>query len=137
MLFEILKHIRNFFPDAAHAITGTFKVEEGVLNPSPVLLEGQYYLIEGSVLNDGVFKYGDTSALSDEIFEGTVTPLKIPRDFLTLVAEIEEYQANDKPSPYTSESFGGYSYTKGTTASGNAASWQNAFGTRLNTWRKI
>lgn len=137
MLFEILNHIKNIFPDSDNAMTGTFKVEDGTISPSSFLADGQYFLIEGSTFNDGVYKKGDTAELTDEVFEGIITPLRIPREFLTLVKDIEAYQAVDKPSAYTSESFGGYSYTKGTTASGNAQSWKNAFGSRLNTWRKI
>ena len=60
-------------------------------------------------------------------------------------AWIETYAASPESpanSPYSSESFGGYSYTK---SSGNAASggaqadsgtWQNQFRSRLNRWRK-
>lgn len=135
MLFEILKHIRNFFPDVSKQKEGKFEVKDGALIPSLSLLEGQYFLIEGSVLNDGV--YNSTTNLKNETFEGRITPLKIPKEFLGLVDEIESYMANEKPSNLISESFGGYSYTKATTATGNVASWQNAFGTRLNAWRKI
>lgn len=136
MLYEILKHIRNFFPDEEHQKSGVFVVEGGAIHPFPNLSKGQYVLIEGSALNDGIWN-DDLSKLEDETFTGTITPLKIPKEFLNLVAEIESYQANAKPSEYVSESFGGYSYTKARTASGNVASWQSAFGTRLNAWRKI
>ena len=42
-----------------------------------------------------------------------------------------------KESPYTSESFGGYSYTKATDANGAPIGWQKAFASRLNKWRKL
>ena len=38
-------------------------------------------------------------------------------------------------SPFASESFGGYSYTKITSASG--ISWQSQFRARLNRWKKL
>lgn len=34
-------------------------------------------------------------------------------------------------------SFGGYSYSKATNASGVAVGWQDVFKSRLNTWRRI
>ena len=82
--------------------------------------------------------------LVDEIFEGDIWLMAIPKAFLDLVKEIEEWEKiNGKAdsaamSPFTSESFGGYSYQKGTGAtSDGSSSWQTAFGKRLNIWRKI
>lgn len=135
MLFEILKHIRNFFPDIRNQKEAKFEISNNSINPSFSILSGQYFLIEGSALNDGVHQLGDT--LEDETFYGTITPLKIPKEFLKLVDEIEAFTAKNEASPYQSESFGGYSYSKGTTSTGKQFSWQNAFGTRLNAWRKI
>ena len=43
-------------------------------------------------------------------------------------------------SPYQSESFGGYSYTKasaGSSDSGEGITWQKKFKSQLNQWRKI
>lgn len=135
MLYEILRHIRNFFPDLQNQKEAEFKIQDNKISPSFFVNQGQYFLIEGSALNDGVYQLGDD--LTDETFFGTVTPLKIPKEFLKLVEEIESFVANDKPTAFTSESFGGYSYSRGTTSTGKTASWQNAFGTRLNAWRKI
>ena len=86
-------------------------------------------------------------ALVDEVFIGGVWLMAVPRDFLNLVADIEAW--NDKyggvdsaaQSPFSSESFGGYSYSKGSSGSGSgggaAITWQNNFRSRLNRWRKI
>lgn len=135
MLNEILRYIRNYFPDTKGQMKGKFEIKEGKAVPFPSLVDGQYFLVEGSAMNDGV--WNSTEELSDEIFEGVVTPLKIPKDFLALAKEIEEYQTKADASPYVSESFGGYSYTKATDANGTPASWQTAFATRLKTWRKL
>ena len=137
MLYEILKTIHNFFPLADEVVRGKFKIESGSLTLS-FLKEKQYFLIEGSVFNNGVHQYTDELVLDDEEFYGTITPLAIPKEFLNLVTEIEDYvDANGSVSPYESESFGGYSYTKAKTSKGNIASWQNVFATRLNGWRKM
>lgn len=47
------------------------------------LQDGQYYLISGSIFNDGVYQYhkGDTAPLQEEMFDGVVVPLAIPKPF--------------------------------------------------------
>lgn len=135
MLYSILKHCRNFFVHGS-AQAGKYAIEGGEL-VLPFIIPGQYFLVQGSVLNDGVWQYG-RDTLTDEVFTGTITPLAIPQDFLKLVQDIEAWQTkNGDASPYTSESFGGYSYTRAAGASGAGATWQDAFRTRLNPWRKL
>lgn len=136
MLYEVMKHIHNFFPVVEAEKSGKFEISGGAIGLDFVQ-DGQWYLIEGSVFNDGVYKYGEEE-LEDEIFNGTITPLAIPKAFIELVGEIEDWQIkNGTVGPYNSESFGGYSYTVGTTESGNRSSWANIFAGRLNTWRKL
>lgn len=135
MLYEILKNIRNFFPDTEHQKEGRFTISSNIVEPFVSLYDGQYFLIEGSAMNDGVYRKG--ADLIDEEFYGVITPLKIPKDFLVLVDEIEQTALNDKPSTMQSESFGGYSYTRATNKSGQLASVLDAYASRLNTWRKM
>lgn len=134
MLYEIMKHIRNFFLTDERE-DGHFKIENGNIALS-FLKENQYFLVNGSTFNDGVHQYGHME-LIDEEFDGSIVALAIPSGFLGLVAEIEDFQKTSKPSDLASESFGGYSYTKATTSTGKAGGWQSAFGSRLNEWRKI
>jgi hypothetical protein len=77
--------------------------------------------------------------LTDEVFEGAVWAMAVPPTLIALAAEIKAYNDSDagKASPYTSESFGGYSYTKATDANGAPIGWQKAFASRLNKWRKL
>jgi hypothetical protein len=65
--------------------------------------------------------------------------MALPPSIIALSAEIKEYNDSDagKPSPFTSESFGGYAYTKATDANGAPIGWQKAFASRLNKWRKL
>ena len=138
MLTELCAELRNYFevPNGRHF--GTFTISGGSIAPLYFLQEGQYFRIVGSVFNDGVYQYPATS-LTDEVFEGAVWAMSLPPDLIALSAEIEEYNKSDagKASPYTAESFGGYSYTKATDANGAPIGWQKAFASRLNRWRKL
>lgn len=139
MLEDILRHLNNWF--LVDVYEGTFTVENGSV-ALPFLQNNQYFRIIGSVFNDGLHQYPATD-LTDETFTGTVWTLAVPKAVVTLSNEIDEWQTkfgDAVASPYTSESFGGYSYTK---ASGGKADtsagtgWQDAFRNRLNAWRKL
>ena len=138
MLTELLAEIRNYFevPNGRHF--GTFTISGGSIAPLDFLQEGQYFRIVGSVFNDGVYQYPATS-LTDEVFEGAVWAMALPPSIIALAAEIKAYNDSDagKPSPFTSESFGGYAYTKATDANGAPIGWQKAFASRRNKWRKL
>jgi hypothetical protein len=134
MLYEVMKYLHNFFATKV-CEKGTYTITDGVLD-LPFVKDGQYIYIEGSTMNDGVYKY-PLSGLTDEEFDGFITLLKPPKAFLDLVAEIEGYEADNVASPYQSESFGGYSYTRATNKSGEVAGWKDVFASRLGVWRKI
>ena len=137
MLSEILAYLRNYFVKTVHK--GTFEIVGGNIAPLDFLIPNQYFRIVGSVLNDGVYCYGDTLDLLDETFTGEIWALAIPSDLLKLADEINDFMASDeaKPSAYTSESFDGYSYTKATDSDGVGVTWQAVFAKRLRRWRKI
>ena len=138
ILTEICAELRNYFevPNVRHF--GKFTISGGSIAPLDFLQEGQYFRIIGSVFNDGVHQY-PASDLTDEVFRGAVWAMAVPPTLIALAAEIEEYNKSDagKPSPFTSESFGGYSYTKATDANGSPIGWQKAFASCLNKWRKL
>ena len=138
MLTEICAEIRTYFevPNGRHF--GKFEISGGSIAPLDFLQEGQYFRIVGSVFNDGVYQYPATF-LTDEVFEGAVWAMAVPPTLIALSAEINAYNDSDagKPSPFTSESFGGYAYTKATDANGAPIGWQKAFASRLNKWRKL
>ena len=138
MLEQILRHLNNWFLVEIHE--GTFTVENGSIT-LPFLLTNQYFRIVGSVLNDGLHQYPAVD-LTDETFTGSVWALAVPKAVIDLSVEIEAWQEKNGEavvSPYQSESFGGYSYTKRSAGSdGNALNgWQGAFKGRLNDWRKL
>lgn len=138
MLEQILGYIHNYFE--REIVRGTFTISSGSINVT-FLQEGQYFRIVGSVFNDGVHQY-PASELTDEVFEGEVWAMAVPPAVIALQTEIEEWNNNNNGnSPFVSESFGGYSYTKGTSSRGNGAStplgWRDVFASRLDQWRKI
>ena len=136
MLEEVLQHLNNWFlvPDGIH--TGEFIVQDGRLT-LPFLQTGQYFRVVGSVFNDGLHQY-PAKNMTDETFDGAVWALAVPRAVITLADEIVSWDAkNGAPGPYTSESFGDYSYSKATNASGVAVGWQDVFKSRLNAGRRI
>ena len=135
-LAELCAEVRNYFETDKRF--GEFTISGGTFAPSDFIKNGQYFRIIGSTFNDGVYQY-PTTELKDESFNGAVWVMSIPPDFIALSAEIEEYNNSDagKASPFTSESFGGYAYTKATDSNGAPVGWQKAFASRLNLWRKI
>lgn len=140
MLYEVMKSINNFFPVEDSIQEGEWIIADGSIS-IPGVQNGQYFLIEGSIFNDGLHLYGDGDSLRDERFNGKITPLAIPKAFLEMVDQISEWkkQYGDAAlSPFVSESFGGYSYNKGSnSSSGNTGTWEDAFKKQLRMWRKL
>lgn len=142
MMDEICTELKNWFANDSDKHFGTFTISDGNITPSDFLQQGQYYRIIGSVFNDGVHLYGDeTDKLTDETFSGgAVWAMRVPYAVVQLSVDIENWvnkYAETLSSPYTSESFGGYSYSKATGQNGDGITWQENFRTRLNKWRKI
>lgn len=138
MLEQVLRHLNNWFLVEIHE--GTFTVENGSI-ALPFLLTNQYFRIVGSVFNDGLHQYPAVD-LVNETFTGSVWALAVPKAVIDLSVEIEAWQEKNgeaATSPYQSESFGGYSYTKRSAGSdsGTLNGWQDAFRGRLNDWRKL
>ena len=143
MMNRICGFIHNYFTARADIHTGTYVIEEGSVS-LPFLLNGQYFRIVGSALNDGVYQYPAESLL-DETFEGEIWAMKVPkavRDIAIEAAALDAANAGKLNGPYTSESvIGVYSYTKSNAAGGSVDDWlfgqDGVFGRRLNKWRKI
>ena len=137
MLTEVCAEIRNYFVKDIH--NGTFEIVGGKITPLDFIQEKQYFRIVGSVFNDGVYKYTADLVLTDEIFSGSVWAMAVPPSVVALAEEIKKYNESDeaKPSAYTSESFGGYSYSKATDENGAPMGWKKVFASRLNKYRRI
>ena len=139
MLTELCGVLRNWFE--TDRISGTYTVENGSIT-LPFLQNGQFFRVVCYVFNDGVHQYPDY-AMADETFDGSIWPMSVPPALICLGEEIKAWQKKNgdiAASPYTSESFGGYSYSKSTSGSATGAgmvTWQSVFKSRLNQWRKI
>lgn len=135
MLEQILMHLNNWFlvPDGVHE--GTYTIEGGSI-VLPFLISEQYFRICGSVLNDGLHRY-PAEDLKDETFNGSIWVLSIPSAVVSLSDSIKTWTEKNEPTAYTSESFGGYSYSKATGLNGVPAGWQDVFRSQLNPYRKI
>lgn len=149
MLEAVCNHVHNFFE--LDELEGNYEIAGGTIL-LPFLLGGQRFKISGSALNDGVYTYhngliyddddANIVTLQDETFKGTITAMGVPRDFIRMVGDITTwYEKNSSvvESPYTSESFGGYSYTKASGGGGanGGLSWCDVFRSRLNAYRKV
>lgn len=148
MLTEICDYLKNWFDSDQPKYYGTFTIENGAIvwesNDEPQT--GQYYRIIGSVFNDGVWKYGTDTLTDEEPFDGAVWLMAVPKDLISLAKDISDWLTkyggvdSASMSPYQSESFGGYSYSKGGSSeeSGTSSgSWQSVFASRLRRWKKI
>ena len=152
MLQAILEYCHNYF--VSETTSGTWTIANGAISPAPTLKEGQRFLIAGSDLNDGVYTWHEAGVKNDddtvragfaaEVFTGAICGLAVPPQLVALAAEIALWvgkYGDVMTSPYQSESFGGYSYTRasGSASAGGtgAAGWEDVFASRLNRWRKV
>lgn len=151
MLSELCRELKNWFDRGQPKIIGDFTISNHTILDdkfSGAIQPNQYFRIVGSVFNDGVYCFNESLELRDETFHGAIWLMAVPHEVVHLSEDIDawidKYGGVDSAamSPFNSESFGGYSYSKGsvsTSASGtyNPSSWQSVFASRLNRWRKI
>lgn len=140
MLTEICQYLKNWFERDKYV--GEFTIANGQLTTDVGLQNNQHFRVIGSVFNDGVHKYPSDS-LTDEVFEGSIWTMAVPPAVIDLSEKIQTWMSTygeTVNTPYSSESFGGYSYTKASSGTGSVSSnptWQSTFANELNRWRKI
>lgn len=122
---------------------GKFDIVDGKLIGVDIA-ENQFFRVIGSIFNDGVYKNDSELNLTDETFDGAVWLMAVPPAVLSLIEEMNTWLTDNASvinSPYNSESFGGYSYTKGGSGSGGDSNgnvtWQSHFASTLRRYRKI
>ena len=133
-LTNLCAKCNNYFEN--NKVHGNFTIKNGNIEPNSFLKEGQYFRIINSTFNDGVYQF-PASSLIDEEFVGAVWSMRVPPAFIDLCSNINEYESDHKPTDLTSESIGGYSYSRGTNKNGQPLTWQDVFSTDLKKWRKL
>ncbi len=129
MLEQILKNINNYFKKSSGVITEI--QADGFISYDEFFL-GQYVKIEGSILNDGVYrikeKQGDKYITYEDLqVENNISyvyGLAIPREILRLSEQVENHVKGIK-----SETLGDYSVTYD--------DWKVAYKEELSRWRKV
>ena len=146
-LTSLCTYLKNWFNREQPYISGEITILNGniaTLSFIDKIQDGQYFKIDGSVFNDGVHKYtrDQNLGLHDEVFVGVISLMAIPKEVLDIATEIGAWNEKYKDavdSPFNSESFGGYSYSKsGASGTGTGGvTWQSQFSSRLSAWRKL
>lgn len=144
-LYDLCVTLKNFFCEPNfYALT----IHNNRVDLSTVFKDaqnGDKIIVVGSS-HDGVYEFSEggidlsvTPVIESGVLSGGFGRMFVPPTVFALLDEINEWcvtNADMRFSPYTSESFGGYSYSKAS-GSGDNGSWQGAFASRLNRWRKI
>ena len=139
---KILAYLKNYFYRFGEK--GVYTIADNQIEVRGNYVAGQYIRITGSLLNDTVVKVESvednvltlTEAIN-EVFDGVIYSLAIPRDLIGLVEEIKAYEKDTPKGGYISESFGNYSYSKATGENGGVADWKDVFKSELKPYRKI
>jgi len=150
MLSELCRELRNWFDRDQPHLHGAFEISNGTIVDQDfidIIKPNQYFRITGSIFNDGVYKYDEQLELQDELFVGSVNLMAVPSEVLSLSDDIDTWKQkymnpdSEAMSPFNSESFGGYSYSKSggrnSDSGSGSSSWQGVFASQLNRWRKI
>jgi hypothetical protein len=141
VLTEICEYLNNYFWQKK--AKGTYTISGGSIT-LPWMKAGQHFRIIGSSLNDGVYQYPATQ-MQDETFTGEIWAMAVPQTVIALASEIKDWKAKYEKagsmalSPFNSESFAGYSYSKsgGGSSGGSNITWQDVYGGRLNKYRRL
>lgn len=147
MLTEVCQNLKNWF--VHEQFIGQIKIEDGTIyaDGEPVnIKQNQFYRIIGSVFSDGVWKFDGQDTPQDEEFDGAIWTMAVSAALVSLIEEMKEWQDihgkadSEAMSPFQSEHFGDYSYTKASGSgsdSGSAPSALSVYKKRLDMWRKI
>lgn len=134
----VMRYINNFFEVCEYH--GEFAIEDHKLQLPDEMPTGTFIAVKGSLFNDGVHRLELTHRFNtDETFNGVVYVLHPPESFLAICSEIAEYDEKNPTGSFVSESFGGYSYSRGSGSAetGTASTWQQAYTVALRPYRRM
>lgn len=124
----------------------TFTITDGVIDSKGIYLPNQYIKIEGSILNDGVYKIDsmndnkiNISTLQNEEFEGCIYGLAVPKGFIDLSEKINQFLIDPKTklTDISSESFNNYSWSKGKKTNGANITWNDVFIDDIRSYKQL
>ena len=145
MLTEICAYLHNYFEYERHH--GEIVISSGTIscNGETITLDdGQYFALFRGRIPLGVYKKGET--IPDKTFKGAIWLMDVPKGITEADAWAEAWKLknggvdSENNSAFQSESFGGYSYSKGTNSKGKGGMsvFDNAqFAAMLAPYRKI
>ncbi len=147
-VYEICLECKNFHCTDDDVFSGTYTIDGGQISDIDFLADGQWFRIKGSKFNDGVYenKAEALAELTPETFKGSIWAMNPPKAFLAVCKDVEDWKAKYSGvdsvamSPYHSESFAGYSYTKGSGNGSDAytsSDYMSVFADRLRKWRRL
>lgn len=138
---EVLNYINNYF--YKFGVIGKFTIAGNKIYLQGNYYKSQYIYIKGSMLNDGIYEVKDIiddelyfEGLDDEVFDGVIYSLRVPKQLKEKVKEIQDFKTTNKPSQMQSESFGGYSYTRAS-VNGKPMTWKDVYKDDLAPYNKI
>ena len=150
MLLSVLRHIRNYFDHTEER--GDFSLVDSNIILQGEYKIGQYILITGSILVNGVYKIvdiagklhslesadGTASDIVSENFNGVIYGLVIPPDFLNIVNDIKAFvDEQGAPTNIRSETNQNYRWESALDKNGNIAGWEQIFSTKLAPFKKM
>lgn len=140
-LSRICARLKNHF--LRDKYEGTFTLVSGIA-PLDNLLDGQYFVIVNSNLNNGVFQNTAESLakIQPETFTGRIWTMSVPVDFLELVEDIDQLNAKIEElglldKGYASETFGGYTYSLQSGAPAYMQEWLNRINSGMSMYQKM
>ena len=145
MLTEICAYLHNYFDYVRY--NGFISIIGGDIfcdGKKIVLDDGQFFALFRDRIPLGVFNQSET--LTDKTFDGSVWLMDVPKAVLDADKWAKDWVAknggadSEANSVFQSESFGGYSYNKGSNSNGKGGMsiFDNAqFNRMLNPYRKL
>lgn len=139
---DILDYINNYF--AVTKEKATFNINNNSIIVKEKYLKGQYIKLEGSILNDGIYKVESVgvntigiTGLIDEEFEGFIYGLAIPKNIINIANKYEIQKEEASNSILESESFDNYSYSIAKDTDGQVYNTLDSFKKDLRKYRQM
>ena len=152
MLNQVLKYLNNYFFEYTNG-TRSYSYSKDVTFTSSATMSadwtdtyivGEYILVEGSRLNDGVYLISaidatditidstlDITVSTEPEVSVTVSKCYIPKELIDIIADIKTYESNSNPG-ISSESQGNRSVTYN-----GSSDWKTVYQSALSKYRKL